>query len=204
MTQPNVYRGQKVWLKDDDGAGNPPFVITEIEIVTSMLANLELRQIDTGTGERIGMPVTCTSDKILTSPPDTLMTRVGGRSEVHIEVVHMRDPDGYDDPTFYVNGQPVGEWSNVRVSFYNIDCGAGREFVDLVDAARGDRDNASPRVWSQLSRYYAEPAGSKYIENEPYEWPDDDSSWVEHLGEPEDSPYWLAVFADGEIQRRRR
>ncbi|MBO0676811.1 hypothetical protein JRC04_04980 [Mycolicibacterium sp. S2-37] len=187
----SIYRSQKVWLKDDDGAGNPPFIVTEVEQVGDKL-NLTLQQISTETGAAVGIPVECTSNDVLTEPPDTPHTRA--QSPIHIEVVHMRDPDGYDEPTFYVNGQPVDELSNVRVTFYSIDCGRGVEFSELVESARYDYNNASPRVWNELAEFYADPAGGKYIDGEPKQWPDDDDDWVSHLDEGEDSPYWATVL----------
>jgi hypothetical protein len=205
MTESKVYLHNTVWLKDDEAAGNPPFMVAAIEPkpergMPAADAKLILRQIDTERGTLIGVPVEASVDEVLTKPPATDHTRaVGTTGEIRIEVVHMRDPDGYDEPTFYVNGQPVSELSNVEVTFFSIDCGAGRDFSDHVENARFDRELASPRVWAELSRYYAEPAGDEYMDGVPAQWPDGDDDWIAHLDEPDSpqdghSPYWAALW----------
>jgi hypothetical protein len=203
----NVYLHNTVWLKDDEAAGNPPFTVIDITPAPERRgmpapegAKITLRQIDTERGILIGVPVEAELADILTRVPSTPHTRaVGTTGDIHVEVVHMRDPDGYDEPTFYVNGQPISELSNVSVTFFSIDCGAGRDFSDHVENARTDKRMASPRVWEELARYYAEPAGDEYMDGVPDSWPDGDDDWIAHLDEPDSpeeghSPYWRALW----------
>lgn len=120
---------------------------------------------------------------------------------IRIDVVDMRDPDGYDDPSFYIDGEPSHKKREVaEIHVWGVDAGAGHDFAEWVDQARGVKQSAPPAVWEELEGMYTEPAGKQYIDGFPYDEGDPFWGWENHL---DDSVEEFNAWWDAEAAKER-
>lgn len=81
-----------------------------------------------------------------------------------IEVVVIRDPDGYNDVTIYRDGEPLRADEYYE---YLIDAGAGHEYSDWLAYRYECMSQASESLRPRLTTLFDDPPGRKYIENWP-------------------------------------
>jgi hypothetical protein len=84
-----------------------------------------------------------------------------------IAVIVIRDPDGPDDVSIFVDGVEVN-YQDPGVDVFVIDAGAGHERADwdesrAFDVARAQHRHGD-RVAELLDAAYADPPGSEYID----------------------------------------
>lgn len=89
-------------------------------------------------------------------------------SDIKLELVVVRDPDGGTYIDAFVNGAPV------QATEYVIDAGAGYEWDEWKEARDEDLAAASSQaVREALESAYGNPPGSQYIDGKP-----DDEDWI--------------------------
>ena len=114
---------------------------------------------------------------------------------MRIDIITVRDPDGYDDPAIYIDGKPLHECEDIEVHHWGVDAGAGYPLYDWADSARSDKRAAPARVWDGwLAEAYRNPPGYKYIDNWPFDEDDKYRDWFDHLDDSDEewNRYWAS------------
>ncbi|MET4614077.1 hypothetical protein ABIC28_005090 [Rhodococcus sp. PvR044] len=84
-----------------------------------------------------------------------------------LELIIVRDPDGYTHVDAFLGGEPID------ATEYVIDAGAGADWEGWKETRDENLAAASPAARAALLGHYDDPPGGKYVEGR------DDEPWID-------------------------